>query len=533
MEKIRKTRPVRKHAVSPRARRLSWANALRKPAHFRPAVRRLWLRAASVRIAAAVLLLSVVAAAAPLYAAGGGTGIAGLFRRTLPNGMEIFVMENHAAPLAYVEIAVRSGAVSQTRETAGLFHLYEHLMFKGNEKFRDQQAFTDELDRLGAGDWNGATGVDRVNYHITVPSSAVRDGIEFWAYAVRTPLLDEGELEREKGVVLSEITGDHTDPQHIRSGGIRRSAFPDEPWRLDPSGDPEAVRNATVAQLRKIQREFYIPANAALFVGGDVSHGEIFEIAEKAFGGWENGDARPKAARTFPRRPAGEPKRLVFADPSSSDAFVGATYILRGPDGETDAADTFPADVWSSLIEVPGGEFERAFTENPRLAVPDGDYVTGGYYTMRTSGQISVGALMRNEPNMTSVARAEEFQRTVRGRLTEAMLGGAFTEGIALVERRLEDARIYQQETAEGVLSNLSFFFAAVGADYYLGYSDGISRVTADDVRSFVRKYIEGQAGILVVTVSEAEFERRRDEFLSAGYEQITADNAFWWKEGK
>jgi len=53
----------------------------------------------------------------------------------LDNGLEILVMENHAVPLVTVCIAFRGGAMAQTPETAGLFHLYEHMMFNGNDKY--------------------------------------------------------------------------------------------------------------------------------------------------------------------------------------------------------------------------------------------------------------------------------------------------------------------------------------------------------------------------------------------------------------
>ena len=52
----------------------------------------------------------------------------------LHNGLEVFTLENTSTPLVYIEIAVRAGGIAQTEETAGLFHLYEHMMFKGNKK---------------------------------------------------------------------------------------------------------------------------------------------------------------------------------------------------------------------------------------------------------------------------------------------------------------------------------------------------------------------------------------------------------------
>ena len=102
-----------------------------------------------------------------------------LYRYTLENGLELFVVENDSSPLAYIEIAVRAGAVTQSPETAGLFHLYEHMLFKGNAKYANQDEFTEAENKMGVIDENGTTGVDRVNYFFTVPSSEVKNGLEF------------------------------------------------------------------------------------------------------------------------------------------------------------------------------------------------------------------------------------------------------------------------------------------------------------------------------------------------------------------
>ena len=49
----------------------------------------------------------------------------------LDNGLTLFVAEKHTVPLVYIEIAVRAGAVTQTEKSAGIFHLYEHIMCQG------------------------------------------------------------------------------------------------------------------------------------------------------------------------------------------------------------------------------------------------------------------------------------------------------------------------------------------------------------------------------------------------------------------
>ena len=68
------------------------------------------------------------------------------------NGLSVFVREDHKVPLAYIEIAVRAGGVTQRRDNTGIFHLYEHMMFKGNSMCKDSAAFQKTLSELGV-DW--------------------------------------------------------------------------------------------------------------------------------------------------------------------------------------------------------------------------------------------------------------------------------------------------------------------------------------------------------------------------------------------
>ena len=118
-----------------------------------------------------------------------------LFQEKLENGLEVFVLENHTVPLVYVEIAVKCGAFTQEEETSGLFHLYEHLMFKGNSKYKSAQEVNKALNDLGTASWNGTTGLECVNYYFTIPKDQLKEGLEFWSSAIRNPLLDKKTFE--------------------------------------------------------------------------------------------------------------------------------------------------------------------------------------------------------------------------------------------------------------------------------------------------------------------------------------------------
>lgn len=479
------------------------------------------------------------------------TSVPGLYRYKLDNGLELFVAENSAAPLAYIEIAVRAGAVTQTPKNAGLFHLYEHMMFKGNSKYANQDEFNNAANLLGQIDQNGSTDLDRVNYYFTIPASMVKRGIEFWSYAIRTPKLDEQELENEKAVVLAEINADFTSPAHIRSAALFKTMFPNSPWRQSPSGSPVVIQNASADTLREIQERYYVPENSALFVGGDVNHDEVYSYVKEIFSDWQNPEARHPFELPDTKEPLSSDKKMVFVDPGLSDNMIQAAYYLRGPDGQTDAADTHFADVWTSLANNPGGNFIKTFLSAKELGIPEADYIGVLYTTQRVSGIVSFSAAMLlddsdvpvdinygfgnihafTKKNLNPVEKTDAYLSLLKDKAIPEMTNKELffkDNSINFVIQQLADARIYELESAKAILASLSYFWASCGSDYFFSYDQNIARVTEDNVVSFVQNYFQNKNGAFIVSVSPRIFSQYKSAFKSHGYEEITALNAFW-----
>ena len=106
-------------------------------------------------------------------------------------------------------------------------------------------------------------------------------------------------------------------------------------------------------------------------------------------------------------------------------------------------------------------------------------------------------------------------------------------KSIGFVIQQLEDARIYEMESAESVLASLSFFWSSCSSDYFFSYDENIAKVTEDDVVSFVKKYMQNKKGAFIVSVSPGLWNEYKDLFLASGYEQISAENAFWQNDIK
>src|SRR5690349_22559403 len=95
----------------------------------------------------------------------------------LDNGLEVVVIENHKVPLATIEIAVKNGAYTEGPEYSGLSHLFEHMFFKANKDYPDQEKLIHRIKELGA-IFNGTTGDERVNYFFTFDKDSLNAGMK-------------------------------------------------------------------------------------------------------------------------------------------------------------------------------------------------------------------------------------------------------------------------------------------------------------------------------------------------------------------
>lgn len=464
------------------------------------------------------------------------TSIPGLSHFTLDNGLELFVLENHSTPLTYIEIAFRCGGYVQEKDTAGLFHLYEHMMFKGNSKFKTAADVTKAYLDLGVASWNGSTGAEYVNYYFTVPSANTKQGLEFWSYAVREARLDAKELENEKGVVTSEIQGSFATPAEIRSSAMDKYLF-DKPWRRDAGGSIENIQNCTVEKLKAIKDKFYVPNNTALFVGGDVEAEAVFAMVNETYGSkvWKKA-ADPQAVAQEPQRfPAqNKPTYLVFPNKNFTSKYARVLVNYRGPDVVREPEPTYAADIWGFLIDNPSGPFKSNILAVESLSIPDPAYMAGYYYTQRDGGQVNFQAYMMANPKEPYAKRALEFSRLIKEVETESMIKNPAyfaEEEYALVKQILSDANDIQLETVDGFLGNLRFWWASASTDYYFNYVENMKKVGSADIAKYADKFIRNNNPIILVELAASVYEQQKQNFTDLGFTVINEDNAYWWKK--
>jgi zinc protease len=202
---------------------------------------------------------------------------------TLPNGMQVVLIENHRSPVVTHMVWFRVGSADDPAGHSGIAHFFEHLMFKGTKKIA-----AGEISRIIArngGDDNAFTSYDYTAYYSNIAVDRLPLIMELEADRMENLALDPEIVKTERDVVLEERK------QVVESDPIRRmqekvyaALFPGLPY-----GTPVIGWQHEIAQLDKTQADYfyghwYAPNNAILVVSGDITMDALRPLAEQYYG---------------------------------------------------------------------------------------------------------------------------------------------------------------------------------------------------------------------------------------------------------
>lgn len=405
----------------------------------------------------------------------------------LSTGLEIVLLEDHKVPLSTIYIACKAGAMTETPESNGLTHLWEHMFFKGNGRLPDQEAFDKRVRQLGIKD-NGNTGSEFVRYFLTLPSVYTDEGIQFMADAISTPLLEQKELERERKIVQDEYDRNASDPLFDARNLSDEIIYRDQAYRRTALGLRPIIDKASREQLLQIKNDVFVPANCALLAAGDIKMAAFKKSAEKHFSNWKT----PKGW-TRVKRPAFPPfpKTTEFVMVRPLIQTPGVMMTFQGPLVTVAPEDTYTADVLSYLLNHQGGQFYKTFIDSG-LALS----ASCSYYTQAEAGEV----------NLSGSAKAENIVKLKAALLAapkDWMKPDYFTATqLADVKRSLLIEKKRDMNKPSSQINHLAFSWVVTGLAYDESYILKMSRVTIADVRKFVKKYLIDKPYVSAMTLS-------------------------------
>lgn len=397
----------------------------------------------------------------------------GPVRQILPNGMRVVVDERHASDVVALQLWVRAGARDETASELGLAHYLEHVLFKGTTT-RPLGSIEREVEGVG-GRINAATSLDYTYLHALLPAARTEAGIELLADIAANASLEESALEREKRVVLEEMSRVEDDPRRSLLHLLYASTFEGHVYGRAVLGSAGVIRSMTREAAMSFYRRFWVPEAFTLVVVGHVSAREVLAVASRAFGrlprtGW---DRLPPAAVPAPRA-----KRVAMARPGPR-AYVALGWA--GP--KLDHADSPALDLLAGVLG--DGRLSRlAVALRERLGIVTS--INAAWAPLEGAGLLSVVA----ETDAPNVERVEaeiirEMRRIREEGISEKDRARAVTRAIARHE--------FAEETVEGRAAALGRAATTWRLEDELAWVDRLRAVTPEQIQTVARRYLDLQ----------------------------------------
>ncbi|HKS16805.1 MAG TPA: insulinase family protein, partial [Planctomycetota bacterium] len=395
----------------------------------------------------------------------------GIERRDLPNGMRVFVKEDHRLPIATVVTSYRVGSVHETEGATGLAHFLEHMMFKGTQKLKKGEI--DAITFEAGGSNNAYTTNDFTAYWFTVHSETFDRFLEIEADRMKNCILDKKEWESELQNVIEELNRSLDSPWGQLWHEIEPAIFKSCSYHHPVIGFRKDLENMKYEDMVQFYKDHYGPNNATMVVFGDVKKDATFARIEELFGGYEK--VKEAVPPKMPPEPAATQEARVNIETDKSLHRLGLAYRSDRVGSDTDIR----ADVLSQILST--GKDSRLYK---RLIDGSGSCTDVATYndSRKHDGVFFVLAELREKRDPAEVEKAvlEELERLKTDDIPERELQKAKNIIVANF--------VFAKERQYSLADDIAKFEAFGAPDYLRQYLARVTAVTAADVKSLATK---------------------------------------------
>lgn len=330
---------------------------------------------------------------------------AGVSIHRLDNGMEVLMIRNPGLPMTGANVAVKVGSAYETFATSGMSHMLEHLLFNGTDS-RTQKELYDDTDRIG-GYNNANTSEYYTNYMMVTPREHFEKGLSIQADMLFHSTLPEKKFDKEKGIVLEEISKSLAEPREQLERNLISQIWRGHAMSLPTLGTYSTIKFMKRDDVYRFYKNNYVPNNMILSVVGDFDPAEMLGLINRIYGEQAASDILRPDHREWKTGPDATlpdtlPSGAVYR---TYDGKELVTHDLFIPDGNLNPARIHLAELL--LKEKTDPLFKTLDSEFPGM-------LKNVYLTLRTSP-------FRNFVEVKSVFQKGDHREKISRRIGELM----------------------------------------------------------------------------------------------------------------
>ena len=403
-------------------------------------------------------------------------------KRTLSNGLPVWIVELHKVPVVHVSLVIKSGSSVDPRGKYGLANLTAEMLDEGAGT-RNALQIADAVDFLGAS-LSTSTTSDASYVELHVPVARLGDALPIMADVALRPTFPEEELKRVREDLLTSLIQAEDDPESLIQFAFPRLVYGSQHrYGTLTIGTAASVKGFTVTDMRQFHSRNYVPANAGVIVTGDITAANAAARLETAFGAWKGTAPAATPIPAAAQLTARQVDLIDKPDAAQSQISIGWVGVPRS------TPDYFALRVLNTIL---GGSFTSRLNQNLR---EEHGYAYGASSTFdmrRGAGPFYAAAGVQSDKTAEALTEFFKELEAIRKPIPPEEVEKAKNYVALLLPRNFE--------TTESLAGSLATMFVYdLPADYFATFTQRIRSVTPADVQRAAERYIQPNKFAVVV----------------------------------
>ncbi len=408
----------------------------------------------------------------------------------LDNGQSVVIQEVHDNPIVIIDTWIKTGSINETDENNGVAHFLEHLFFKGTSKHPAKE-FDRILESKGA-ITNAATSKDFTHYYILIPSQYFELALDLHSDMLLNPLIPRKELEKERKVVIEEISKNNDKPSTKLYRNMIKEFYKVHPYKRDVIGTKNVIETISREQILDFYNKWYTPQNMTTVIIGDVNTQKALDLVKAKFN--KSCDVNSKKQLSVYKHD----KKPSSQSEVKEEMKVETGYILIGFKGcyPMTNKDSYALDVLATILgDGKSSRLYKSLKEQKQLV----HSISSSHSSMRDDSIFYISAdYITEDIERLKNAIFEETDKLLKNEITE--------EEIQKAKNIIERDTYYARESVSNIASSIGYTVTLTNdTAYYKNYIDNINKVTASDLKRVAREYLDKNSAVISIILPSRE----------------------------
>ena len=419
-------------------------------------------------------------------------------RVVLDNGMILYLLEDHDLPIFNITARIRTGAIYEPQEKAGLASLTGYVMRSGGTVSMPPDKMNEELEFMAV---SVETAIDRESgsANLSTLRKDIDKSLKIFADVLMNPAFPEDKIRMRKDEVVESIRRENDNPTQIAHREFRKIMYDSKhPYSRKVEGTLESIEKITRDDMVAFHKKYFRPNNIILGISGDFNKDEIIKKLNTAFANWKKEEIQfpevPKVDIRFEKTVF-----YVYKDINQANVIMGHLGIHRK------SPDYFPVMIMNFILG--GGSFTARIPGRIRSDEGLAYSAYSAFQTARDIGIFFVSCQTKLESTSRAISIAlEEVEKIRKSPIDKAELAQA--------KETFMNQFVFRFTTSASIVGQkVDIEYEELPLNYLETYLGNVQAVTHEDIQKVARKYLHPDEIKILVVGDKEKFDKPLDSF--------------------